>query len=134
MVGCLWLLLLVTAIPLTFVNPLLGLAALVAGFYGLRRLSKNLTAKRLAEHAKRLAELTARFGDVAAVHIMNKRVWQGATPEMIVESIGKPLDIDERVMKEKTRHTFKYHQTGKNKFGLRVTFEEGICVGWDDKR
>ena len=83
---------------------------------------------------QRLASLTARFGAEAAAHIMRKDIWQGATPEMIMQSIGQPVDIDEQVLKTKTKRTFKYCQTGKNKFALRVMFEDGVCVGWDDKR
>jgi hypothetical protein len=64
---------------------------------------------------------------------MAGRVWQGATEEMLVESLGRPVDVDERVMKSKTRHVFKYNQLGKNRYGLRVTLENGVVVGWEDK-
>lgn len=65
---------------------------------------------------------------------MARSIWQGATEEMIIESIGRPIDVDERVMKTKRKHVFKYHQRGKGKFALRITFEDGLLVGWDDKR
>ncbi len=85
-------------------------------------------------NVRRRRTLTARFGAEVADLIMKRRIWQGATQEMIVESIGRPVDIDERVMKTKCRHVFKYAQRGRNKFALRLTFEDGHLVGWDDKR
>ncbi|PKN66998.1 MAG: DUF2845 domain-containing protein, partial [Deltaproteobacteria bacterium HGW-Deltaproteobacteria-10] len=37
------------------------------------------------------------------------------------------------VLKTKTKKTWKYHQQGTNRFGLRVTVENGYVVGWDKK-
>lgn len=127
MIGCLWVLVFVVGLPLLFMVPPAGIFVLVGGIYGLVRLQRHLDAKRLAE-------LTDRFGAENAVRIMNRQFWQGATQEMIVESQGKPVDIEERVLKTKTRHTFKYAEKRKGQFGLRVMFEDGICVGWEDKR
>jgi len=47
--------------------------------------------------------------------------------------IGRPVDIDQRVMKTRVREVWKYRQTGKGRFALRITLENNIVVGWDDK-
>lgn len=92
------------------------------------------SVKSAKDDEERLAALTARFGADIAGRIMREEIWEGATREMIQESLGDPVDTDEKVMKGKTRHTLKYDRTGRNKFGLRVTLENDVCVGWDDKR
>lgn len=80
---------------------------------------------------KRLLE---RYGDEEVVRrIIEKRVWQGETEHMLIDSLGQPLAIDERVLKTKTKQIWKYHQTRRGAFGTRVTIENGVVVGWDVK-
>jgi hypothetical protein len=88
-------------------------------------------AQREAEQAARLAALTARFGAEHARRIMNGEYWQGATVEMMHEAFGAPADVKQRVMKTKTRETHCYDETGKNRYALRLHFENGVLVGWD---
>jgi hypothetical protein len=52
---------------------------------------------------------------------------------MPVASLGQPLDVKERVLKSKTKHTYCYQQTAKNRFALKIHLEDGIVVGWDDE-
>lgn len=150
MFGCLAVIVLVLAGIAGFqVHSLLGVAVLVGGWSGVAYLSNEADKRRQAElnerlraeaagraeaDERRLAELTDRFGTEAARRIMDGEIWQGATEEMIIASMGRPADIDEKVYRSKTRRTFKYEKTGKNRYALRVTFEDGSCVGWDDKR
>lgn len=100
-------------------------------------------AKQIRE-AKREAELEAikkrreylinRFGDEEiADRIMNRDVWQGATDEMLQESLGKPVAIDEEVLKTKIKHTWKYNPTGKNQYAIRINLENNVVVGWNVK-
>lgn len=77
--------------------------------------------------------LVARFGEEVTERILRQEVWIGATDEELRESIGAPDDVDERVMKRKTRHVYKYCETGKNRYALRVTLEEGVVTGWEGK-
>lgn len=83
---------------------------------------------------KRREALLKRYGDPAIVEkIMQRMFWQGQTQEQLLDSLGRPLDVDERVLKTKTKETWKYNQTGTNRYGLRVILENGVVVGWDQK-
>ncbi len=91
-------------------------------------LSRHLATKR------RRARLLARYGDLQIVEdIMAKKVWQGMTREQLLESWGQPADQGQRVTKTKTTTTYKYNQTGRNRFQSRVTLENDIVVGWQQK-
>ncbi len=75
-----------------------------------------------------------KYGDATIVQrIIKKQIWQGATGEQMVDSLGKPADIDETVMKTKIKTVWKYHKTGKNRYKLRVTLENDIVIGWEFK-
>lgn len=83
---------------------------------------------------RREALLKKYGGDVQVVdRIMRKVFWQGQTQEQLLDSLGRPLDIDVRVLKTKTKETWKYNRVGENRFGLRVILENGVVVGWDQK-
>lgn len=85
-------------------------------------------------HAARKRHLLAKYKDAEIVDaIMRHRIWQGQTVEQLVDSIGRPLDVDQKVLKTKTKEVLKYNRTGKNRFTLRVTVENGVVVGWDKK-
>lgn len=93
--------------------------------------SAALKKKRLAE---RRAYLMSKYQDPLTVdRIMSKTMWQGQTEEQLADSLGGPVDIDQKVMKNKVRETWKYRQQGANRYGLRITLENGIVVGWDQK-
>lgn len=94
----------------------------------LRRRQSNEQAMRAYED--RLANLTARFGADAAVKILAQTVWQGETAEMLVESMGYPVAIDEDVSPKRVRRTFKYGQLAAREFALRVTLEDDVVTGW----
>lgn len=83
---------------------------------------------------RRIRKFTEKYGDrEIAVDIANKKIWQGMTEEMLADSWGGPAEIDKKVLKTKTKKTFKYNRTGKNSFRDRVIAEDGIVVGWDLK-
>jgi len=83
--------------------------------------------------AERRANLTARFGAETCSRILARQPWIGQTQEQLREALGKPVDIDEKVLKTKRREVWKYDQTGTNRFNTRVTLENGIVTGWDRK-
>lgn len=64
---------------------------------------------------------------------MNRSYWQGQSAEQLKDSLGAPVDVDEKVFKSKTKQIWKYHQTGMNRFGLRITVENEFVVRWDEK-
>jgi hypothetical protein len=82
----------------------------------------------------RRQQLMQKYGDAKIVDkIMKRMFWQGQTSEQLLDSLGQPLDTDQRVLKTKIKETWKYNNTGKNRFGLRITLENNVVVGWDQK-
>jgi hypothetical protein len=86
-----------------------------------------------ARARERRLRLIDRFGAEAAERILREELWIGETEEMVQESLGYPDDVDERVMKTKHRRVLKYRPLGKNRYGLRVTLDDGVVVGWEEK-
>ena len=85
-------------------------------------------------YRQRRRHLTEKYGDPeVARRIMKQILWQGETQEQLVESLGTPIDTDQKVMKTKSKEVWKYRPTGRNRFGLRVTLDDGIVVAWDVK-
>jgi flagellar biosynthesis/type III secretory pathway M-ring protein FliF/YscJ len=92
-----------------------------------------ITIRKLARDARR-KRLMAKYHDAQIVeNIMRRLVWQGMTNDQLVDSLGRPADIDEKVYKRKTVHTYKYHQDGVRRFRTRVTVEDGQVVGWTER-
>lgn len=123
--GCLMLIGIV-AFVLLWVKASFGVALLV--LVGFMALVGYLGSS--AQKARRAA-LTARFGAEIADAIMAKKYWQGATFEMMKEAHGEPVEVRQKVLKSKTRETHCYQQTAKNRFALRLHYEDGEVVGWD---
>jgi hypothetical protein len=65
--------------------------------------------------------------------LMQETFWQGQTADQLRDSLGEPLDIDQKVLKTKVKEVWKYEQIGKNRYGLKIKLENGIVVGWDQK-
>ena len=101
------------------------LVVLVAGiWFGSRALAKS----------RRRKWLLAKYGDATLVEaIMRRQIWQGQSSEQLADSRGRPVDIDEKVMKTRKREVWKYRQTGRGRFALRITLDDDVVVGWDDK-
>ncbi len=94
--------------------------------------ARRAAAQAAAEQARR-DDLVARFGPESADRIVRREIWQGMSAEMLTKSRGTPSDIDEKVLKTKTKHVYKYTPNGANRYALRVTLDNGVVVGWDDK-
>lgn len=78
--------------------------------------------------------LMKRHGDAQMVDtIMEGNIARGMSLDMVLDAWGKPADMDEVVMKTKTKRELKYDQKGKNRFGTRVYLENGEVVGWETK-
>lgn len=83
---------------------------------------------------KRLAYLRGKYANEDIVQrIFHGQIWQGQTSEQLLDSIGSPVDTDRKVLKTKSKETWKYHPRGANRYALRITVEDGIVVGWDKK-
>lgn len=83
---------------------------------------------------KRLEYLRSKYKDEEVVQrIVAGSIWQGQSEEQLKDAIGEPVAVDRAVLKTKTKETWKYHQSGANRFGLRITVENGHVIGWDKK-
>lgn len=113
---------------------ILGLAALAHGSLFpvlLMGVLAWLVAKLYGKAARR-RRLVERFGEAAAKAILEHRFWQGATRDMMIESLGSPVDVKESVYKTKVKHTYCYQPVAKNRYALRLYLEDGVVVGWDN--
>jgi len=80
--------------------------------------------------ADRFQDLVQRFGEVNANRIVGKTLWQGATAEMIHEMLGTPENVSSKVLKTLKRDVWKYNRLDARRYGLQVTLENEVCVGW----
>jgi len=78
--------------------------------------------------------LIEKYGDEEVVQlILHNDFWQGQTQEQLLDSLGMPLDVDQKVMKTKIKEVWKYKQTGKNRYALKIVVENGVVVSWEHK-
>lgn len=83
---------------------------------------------------KRLSQLRQKYQNEEVVQkIFNGYFWQGQTEEQLRDSLGPPVDVDHKLLKTKTKNVWKYQHQGANRFGLRITVENGYVTGWDEK-
>ena len=87
---------------------------------------------KLLLYLSRRKYLIQKYGRELGLRILTKAVWQGMTSEELADSRGNPVDIEHTVYKTKTKETWKYDKTGKNRFKVRIYLENGIVVGWKD--
>ncbi len=87
-------------------------------------------AVRAYKAIRRKQHLVAKYGEEIAARIIARNVWQGMTEEQLTESRGAPVDIGREVIRAKIKETWKYGQTGRNRFSERVYLENGIVIGW----
>lgn len=81
---------------------------------------------------QRRRHLIERYGDPEIARcIMRGVIWQGETAEQLIESLGRPADTDQKVLKTKTKEIWKYRPTARNRFGLKVTLDDGVVTGWE---
>ena len=63
-----------------------------------------------------------------------RNVHSGRRPDSIPDAHGEPpADTDQKVLKTKTKEIWKYRPTARNRFGLKVTLDDGIVAGWEQK-
>lgn len=89
---------------------------------------------RKVQRDSRRKFLLKKYGNAhLAEKILNGYVWQGQTAEQLSDSRGDPDDIDRKVLKSKSKETWKYHQVRKGQFRTRIFLENNIVVGWEKK-
>jgi len=108
----------------------LGALALISGAFIQWRIVKSRRKRR----ASWVSFLKDTFDDESIVQgIIDGEVWRGQTEEQLIASIGPPDTVDEKALKTKTKHLFKYRVPNSKKLRMVVTFEDGEVVGWDKK-
>jgi len=75
-----------------------------------------------------------KYGDPGIVdRIIDGKIWQGQSREQLLDAIGEPEDVHQRVYKTKVKETWKYNEVARNRFGLKVVLENGVVVGWEKR-
>jgi hypothetical protein len=88
-------------------------------------------AKAKEERRKRINE---KYGITPlAQKLIDGTIWTGETAEQLIDSLGRPLDIDQKVLKTKKKEIWKYNRTGENRYALKITLDNDVVVGWDQK-
>ena len=79
-------------------------------------------------------ELMLKYGDEEIVsNILKQNIWIGETSSQLIDSFGKPVDISEWRNAKESGETWKYHQTGKNRYALKIYLTNNQVSGWDKK-
>lgn len=93
-----------------------------------------LLLMKMAKKQARLKYLRARYQDEGIVqNILARRFWIGQTSEQLTDSLGPPVATDHKSLKTKNRDIWKYQRNGVNRYGLRITVEDGLVTAWDSK-
>lgn len=109
-----------------------GSAILVAAI-ALLILAGVIWLKRMRRQ-KRIESLLDKYGNELVVErIMSRNFWEGQTAQQLIDSIGPPLSIDKKAMATRKREVWKYNRHGSNRYGLRITLDDDVVIGWDQK-
>ena len=100
-------------------------------------------AERAAERRKEAAaalsvrrqQLQEKYGNEAVVdRILRGDIWQGQSAGQLTDARGTPSAVDKSVLKTKKKEVWKYDPGARrDTYGLRVTLENDIVVGWDHR-
>ncbi len=82
---------------------------------------------------KRRQRLIEKYGPQRGAELADGVIAQGMTEEMVIDALGQPLDVDEKVLKTKTKRTLKYNQLTARTYGVKVFLDDGVVVGWDNR-
>ena len=81
--------------------------------------------------AKRVRLMMKYKNDELVESLMQESFWRGQTADQLRDSLGEPLDIDQKVLKTKLKEVWKYQELGKNRYALKITLDDGVVVDWD---
>jgi hypothetical protein len=91
--------------------------------------------KKKREEKTRAAWVEHKYaGDGAEIveRITRRMFWTGQTEEQLVDSIGRPRQV-ETIRAEPKQEVWKYREVNGIPCDLSITLEEGIVLGWDQK-
>jgi hypothetical protein len=114
-------------------NP--GLIIAAVGLLALIVYAVASSASRARVEAERKERIRAKYAhdDNLARRLIDQTVWVGEIAEQLRDSLGIPLDIDQKVLKTKKKEIWKYQQIGTNRYALKITLDDDVVVGWDQK-
>ena len=116
------------------VPSIFALAAIAVVVFAVKKNAETKVRQAEFLHRQRVEELNAKYNDQEIVRrIIANEIWVGETSEQVIDTLGKPEDVDSKVMKSKVREIWKYGNFGVNRYRLRITLENNIVVGWDKK-
>ena len=87
----------------------------------------------IAKKRSRLRYLRGKYHEADVQKILRKTIWVGESAEQLTDSLGRPSAIDNKLLRTKHRDVWKYYHPGANRYGLRITVENGFVAGWDSK-
>ena len=86
------------------------------------------------KNKKRREYLIDKYQDLSLVEdLMNQCFWVEKTADQLIDSLGHPVDIDQKMLKTKKKEVWKYSHQGGNRYSLRITLDNDHVVGWDQK-
>lgn len=90
-----------------------------------------IKVKRAKNH---IYELMLKYDDKEIVsRILNQSIWVGQTASQLLDSLGNPEDTSEWCNTKEFGETWKYYQTGKNRYALKIYIVNNHVSGWDRK-
>jgi len=127
-------LLIVIGLPIFLISKLVDSVGWVIPLIAVAAVIGLVVWYQLKGKKKRLEYLRTKYENEEIVQkIVDGSIWQGQSEEQLKDAIGEPVAVDRAVLKTKTKEIWKYHQSGANRFGLRITVENGYVIGWDKK-
>lgn len=90
-------------------------------------------ASRANKRRKRIEALRRKYPEEIVQRILGGQIWQGQTEEQLIDAIGSPAEVDTKVLKTMQRQIWKYGRISAKRFRLRITVENGMVAGWDQK-
>lgn len=114
----------------------------LSGFWHLINVkaARNRIYERILKYNDRVQELMRKYNDREIVErILDQSIWIGQTAEQLRDSLGEPVDIGEWRSGEESGEKWKYLQTGKNRYALKIDLtynpeEKDLLVnGWNKK-
>ena len=89
---------------------------------------------RALKKRRRLKYLEQKYVNKKKVEkIINGDTWQGETAEQLIDSIGNPEVIDDKLLKTQKKVVWKYGRRGAGGYNLIVNLEKGLVVSWEGK-
>ncbi|WP_376742378.1 hypothetical protein [Ensifer canadensis] len=101
--------------------------------WGLAQSSAEQQKKGEQEAQRKEAVRRKYEGSLYFNDLLSGLIRQGMTGDMVVDSWGRPDAVDRKVFKTKVKEVWKYGPGPRRSFANKVTFENGIVVGWETR-